>query len=167
MLKTISSVEEVHSELKVVAWQERQYTGKKWTNWYDCKSRKSNAVLTKTVDGIQYEWRKLITLASAEQCLAKADQTIKSLQAQLPRPRRSRFGSVVDEGVSNTLTFGGRCQKHPLEIKPCQICAEKEKFKEQGICPECEGDGEQGGQFCGGYWKCEACDGSGKYTTKN
>jgi len=31
-----------------------------------------------------------------------------------------------------------------------------------GKCPECEGEGEQGGQFCGGYWKCETCDGTGK-----
>ena len=30
------------------------------------------------------------------------------------------------------------------------------------MCPECEGEGEQGGQFCGGYWKCETCNGTGK-----
>lgn len=33
-----------------------------------------------------------------------------------------------------------------------------------GVCPECDGEGEQGGQFCGGYWKCEACAGTGKAT---
>lgn len=31
-----------------------------------------------------------------------------------------------------------------------------------GTCPACEGAGEQGGQFCGGFWTCEACGGSGK-----
>lgn len=31
----------------------------------------------------------------------------------------------------------------------------------QGKCPDCEGDGQMGGQFCGGYWTCEACNGSG------
>jgi hypothetical protein len=31
-----------------------------------------------------------------------------------------------------------------------------------GSCPDCEGEGELGGQFCGGHWKCEACDGTGK-----
>ena len=31
-----------------------------------------------------------------------------------------------------------------------------------GVCPECDGAGEQGGQFCGGFWQCETCGGSGK-----
>ncbi len=34
-----------------------------------------------------------------------------------------------------------------------------------GTCPACEGEGEQGGQFCGGFWTCEACGGSGKAPT--
>lgn len=33
-----------------------------------------------------------------------------------------------------------------------------------GACPHCDGEGEQGGQFCGGYWKCDACNGTGKET---
>jgi hypothetical protein len=31
-----------------------------------------------------------------------------------------------------------------------------------GACPSCYGDGEQGGQFCGGFWQCESCGGTGK-----
>lgn len=31
----------------------------------------------------------------------------------------------------------------------------------QGKCPDCEGDGQMGGQFCGGYWTCETCNGTG------
>jgi hypothetical protein len=31
-----------------------------------------------------------------------------------------------------------------------------------GACPSCYGDGEQGGQFCGGVWPCESCGGTGK-----
>lgn len=31
-----------------------------------------------------------------------------------------------------------------------------------GTCPDCEGEGQQGGQFCGGYWECETCSGTGK-----
>lgn len=40
--------------------------------------------------------------------------------------------------------------------------AHKAALIAEGVCPECEGDGEQGGQFCGGYWTCEACQGTGK-----
>lgn len=31
-----------------------------------------------------------------------------------------------------------------------------------GTCPDCEGDGVRGGQFCGGFWTCESCGGKGK-----
>lgn len=30
-----------------------------------------------------------------------------------------------------------------------------------GACQECEGEGDVGGQFCGGYQPCEACNGTG------
>jgi len=40
--------------------------------------------------------------------------------------------------------------------------AKKDAMRKKGICPECDGEGEQGGQFCGGTWKCEACSGTGK-----
>lgn len=46
--------------------------------------------------------------------------------------------------------------------QPCKICDRIEQNKKDGICPDCEGEGEQGGQFCGGYWKCESCGGTGK-----
>lgn len=36
-------------------------------------------------------------------------------------------------------------------------------FKDQGICPECEGRKETGGQFSGGPWNCRICNGTGKY----
>ena len=36
-------------------------------------------------------------------------------------------------------------------------------WRAQGICPDCEGKGEQGGQFTGGTWECETCQGTGKY----
>lgn len=32
----------------------------------------------------------------------------------------------------------------------------------KGQCPDCEGEGEIGGQFCGGYQACEKCGGTGK-----
>ena len=34
-----------------------------------------------------------------------------------------------------------------------------------GACPECYGEGDVGGQFCGGYQQCEACGGTGKSST--
>lgn len=42
---------------------------------------------------------------------------------------------------------------------------EKKAALPSGTCAECDGEGEQGGQFCGGYWKCEACGGTGKLAT--
>lgn len=33
-----------------------------------------------------------------------------------------------------------------------------------GVCLECEGEGEQGGQFTGGTWPCDSCGGTGKET---
>jgi len=38
------------------------------------------------------------------------------------------------------------------------------ELKAQGICPDCEGEGQMGGQFTGGYWDCEACNGTGLYS---
>lgn len=32
----------------------------------------------------------------------------------------------------------------------------------KGQCPDCDGEGEIGGQFCGGYQACEKCGGTGK-----
>jgi len=52
-----------------------------------------------------------------------------------------------------------------IEWRAGKIMREKKEaeLKAQGICPECEGEGQQGGQFTGGYWDCEACNGTGKY----
>jgi len=37
-------------------------------------------------------------------------------------------------------------------------------FKKKNICPSCRGTGEVGGQFTGGKWfKCDRCNGDGKY----
>lgn len=41
--------------------------------------------------------------------------------------------------------------------------ARKAALASAGTCPECEGEGQQGGQFCGGYWTCEACGGTGNF----
>jgi hypothetical protein len=66
----------------------------------------------------------------------------------------------------SAVVFGGRCVTHPLQVVPCQTCAAEAKLREQGICPDCEGAGEQGGQFCGGSWTCNSCEGTGKHSTK-
>jgi hypothetical protein len=63
---------------------------------------------------------------------------------------------------AESIVFGGRCKKHALQIIPCQTCAKDSAFQAQGICQECGGKGEQGGQFTSGFWPCEACNGTGK-----
>jgi hypothetical protein len=44
---------------------------------------------------------------------------------------------------------------------------EKKAALPPGTCTECEGEGEQGGQFCGGYWECTFCGGTGKLPNTN
>lgn len=39
----------------------------------------------------------------------------------------------------------------------------KEALKALGVCTECEGTGEFGGQFTGGEQTCHFCDGTGDY----
>jgi len=51
--------------------------------------------------------------------------------------------------------------KRLLEARTKQLEIEQ-LFKDQGICPDCEGKKELGGQFTG-TWKCESCNGTGKY----
>ena len=41
--------------------------------------------------------------------------------------------------------------------------AKEEALIAQGKCPECEGEGVIGGQFNGGEWTCERCNGTGKF----
>lgn len=40
--------------------------------------------------------------------------------------------------------------------------AKKDALIANGICPTCEGKGECGGQFTGGEWTCEECNGTGR-----
>ena len=56
-------------------------------------------------------------------------------------------------------------QPNPLAGMVEDMKKKREKLIAAGKCPECEGEGEFGGQFCGGdYFDCGACKGTGKYT---
>lgn len=59
------------------------------------------------------------------------------------------------------------CGKHGFNSINCKFCTKEQELILQGVCPDCEGEGEQGGQFCGGYWTCETCKGTGKYIKEN
>ena len=74
-----------------------------------------------------------------------------SLGATEPIERRSRAWKFLEP---ERLMELGREMKAKEEARRATL--------PPGTCPECDGDGEQGGQFCGSYWKCEACAGSGK-----
>ena len=41
--------------------------------------------------------------------------------------------------------------------------SKKNQLIAEGICPTCKGEGECGGQFQGGEWTCESCNGTGQY----
>lgn len=68
------------------------------------------------------------------------------------------------KAISRAFTPLTHCFKHGFKRLPCGLCAAEQQEKDQGICPECHGEGEQGGQFCGGYWECESCKGTGVYS---
>lgn len=83
---------------------------------------------------------------------------------------------VGEMGAAITL-WNGRVTKKPEsqeQKNAAAITAIKEMLAKQaqkradliaaGKCPDCEGEGEQGGQFCGGNWTCETCNGTGKPT---
>lgn len=44
--------------------------------------------------------------------------------------------------------------------------AKQEALIAEGKCPTCEGEGEIGGQFTGGYQSCPDCEGTGRYKEK-
>ncbi len=69
---------------------------------------------------------------------------------------------VLAPVISSVTRLGGRCAKHPLSIIPCAECQKADDMQRQGICPECEGQGKQSRQLTGGFWKCDACGGTGK-----
>lgn len=40
----------------------------------------------------------------------------------------------------------------------------RDALQAKGMCADCEGEGVQGGQFCGGAdWTCETCAGTGQF----
>ena len=49
-----------------------------------------------------------------------------------------------------------------MRAKDAQAHADRMAKAPLGACPSCYGEGEQGGQFCGGFWPCESCGGTGK-----
>lgn len=59
-------------------------------------------------------------------------------------------------------------QRKPLDSVRQMVDQQKAKrdaLVAKGICAECEGEGVQGGQFCGGGdWTCETCSGTGQIT---
>ena len=58
---------------------------------------------------------------------------------------------------------------NPVEVLTRMAKAQDTRRQEwiaQGKCPDCEGTGMQGGQFSGGYWTCEPCNGTGGIATK-
>ena len=62
------------------------------------------------------------------------------------------------------LTFQESVDKMAKQLLADKEAKEKRDivWYDQGICPDCEGAGELGGQFTGGTWDCEMCLGTGK-----
>lgn len=85
---------------------------------------------------LTYEWQDVL-------------RTWKGLLAAAPRPPAAQ-------------------QRKPLDSVRQMVDQQKAKrdaLVAKGICAECEGEGVQGGQFCGGGdWTCETCSGTGQIT---
>lgn len=67
--------------------------------------------------------------------------------------------------VSKCITNSWRRAFHKLETEKAARDAEIRDRLGEDVCVDCEGEGMQGGQFCGGYWDCVTCNGTGKRKT--
>lgn len=99
--------------------------------------------------------------------------SVKQQARAKPAPAPSKKSAATEaKDVRKVDTPVNDHQKIPIGEVAWMVADLKIKEKEAarraalppGVCPECDGEGEQGGQFCGGYWKCEACAGTGKAT---
>ena len=99
-------------------------------------------------------------------CNKKIRDSVDSLLAQA--------GYSEDSSVRHGLSMMnfGTTDSHSVDKDKMakRLLADKEAkenrdavWRAQGICPDCEGAGELGGQFTGGMWECETCLGTGKY----
>lgn len=85
-------------------------------------------------------------------------------EAELAKLRSPGMGeSKPDQKLDGDLV---RYMAEKIKAEAEAERARKAALMADGTCPECEGTGEQGGQFCGGYWKCEACGGTGNFDTQ-
>ena len=104
------------------------------------------------------------TLTRMSTALEEAQGTIVSLKtdAEQWRAYKARKDAVLAAGMGRN-PLRGKCPKHPHQCVPCGDCAANREKEANGICPDCDGTGEQGGQFTGGTWTCEECSGTGKF----
>ena len=70
--------------------------------------------------------------------------------------------------LAASAEFAAQQTQHGLEpVDPVLKMLRDQEAKKaaqiaKGICPTCNGEGECGGQFTGGEWVCEDCNGSGR-----
>ena len=105
--------------------------------------------------------------------LAMAPELLEALQNLLSIAARANTLSVKDyNNAARAIAKAteGAAQQIQHELKPVdpvlQMLRDEEAKKAaliaKGICPTCKGKGECGGQFTGGEWVCEDCNGSGR-----
>ena len=78
---------------------------------------------------------------------------------------------LTAQGVYKAMLYAAPLPPAELSATPTggvmQMILDQESKKNQliaeGICPTCKGEGECGGQFQGGEWTCESCNGTGRY----
>ena len=78
---------------------------------------------------------------------------------------------LVAQGVYKSMLYAAPQPPAESSATPSggvvQMILDQESKKNQliaeGICPTCKGEGECGGQFQGGEWTCESCNGTGQY----
>lgn len=78
---------------------------------------------------------------------------------------------LTAQGVYKAMLYAAPLPPAKLSATPdvgvIQMILDQESKKNQliaeGICPTCKGEGECGGQFQGGEWTCESCNGTGQY----
>lgn len=83
------------------------------------------------------------------------------VSARLVVEAAQRQHQYAQDGTPDKIRGQAERLAHVAEfVRECQ--AKTQDLIDAGKCPDCEGLGEVGGQFCGGFMTCPTCEGTGK-----
>lgn len=124
---------------------------------------------------VDYYKKQIDGLNTKLQLLSKLYEEERNVSDSLAKQLKDAQVAAIAEAAEVDRLKAKYEPKKMTEAEYINICANRlreardkrleveQVYKDKGICPECQGEGEQGGQFTGGTWQCETCNGTGKY----